>query len=634
MHDDEVARRIGAWRSDAYAALLGLYGEGAEVVLAALIDKVVLATADRSTELTELDRRRESEPDWFQQPRRVGYSAYAGAFGGDLAGVARRIPFLRELGVDVLHLMSVLRPRAGENDGGFAIDDYRTPDPRLGTIDELGSLVGRLRGADISLCLDLVMNHTSSDHEWARAARAGSPYHRALYRVFPDRSIPDAYEATLPEVFPELAPGNFTWDIDLGGWVWTTFREFQWDLDWSNPDVLLEMVDIVLFLANLGVEIIRLDAVAFTWKRLGTRCQNEPEAHLVAQALRAVLGMAAPATILLAEAIVAPDDLVAYLGRHERERRECEIAYHNQLMVQGWSMLAEGQVALATEALGRLPAPPTRTTWLTYVRCHDDVGWAISDRDAAAVGLDGYAHRRFLADFFRGDFPGSFGRGVPFSSNPATGDERTSGMTAALCGITAASESDDAVEARRGVDRLLLLYAVAFGFGGIPMIYMGDEVGQGDDLGYLDDPLRSADSRWRQRPNFSESLAGERRDPTTVPGMVWAGMRRLVEARRSCPPLHGSGVTKTLRTGHQRAFAWQRDHARHGTVLGVANVGAGALRLDPSLLAVLGDRMVEDLLAPGDADFATLAGFQVRWLTSDRAYRTVPPPPPSRGCEV
>ena len=255
--------------------------------------------------------------------------------------------------------------------------------------------------------------------------------------MYPDRTTPDAFEATLPEVFPDLAPGNFTWDDELDAWVWTTFREFQWDLNWANPDVFVEIVDIVLFLANLGVDVLRLDAVAFTGKRLGTNCQNQPEAHLVAQALRAVLGMAAPATVMLAEAIVAPEELVAYLGRHDLERRECELAYHNQLMVQGWSMLAEGRVALATEALGRLPQPPARATWLTYVRCHDDIGWAISDRDAAVVGLDGASHRRFLAAFFRGDYWQSFARGVPFSANPDTGDERTSGMTSTLCGIAA-----------------------------------------------------------------------------------------------------------------------------------------------------------------------------------------------------
>ncbi len=312
------------------------------------------------------------------------------------------------------------------------------------------------------------MNHTSDSHPWARAARAGDPDALSLYLTYPDRTLPDAYERTLPEVFPDLAPGNFTHVAELGRWVWTTFNRFQWDLDWSNPRVLVEMSRIVLFLADLGVDVLRLDAVAFTGKQLGTNCQNQPAAHLVAQALRAVLGMGAPATIVLAEAIVAPDDLVPYLGRHERERRECDLAYHNQLMVLGWSMLAEGRTTLARTALERMPAPPARTGWLTYVRCHDDIGWAISDSDAASTGGHGQGHRDFLSAFYRGDFPLSFAEGEPFGVNLETGDERTCGGTAALCGISQALRSGDDGALDMGIRRLLALYGIAFGWGASP----------------------------------------------------------------------------------------------------------------------------------------------------------------------
>ena len=235
--------------------------------------------------LVALDRLRERCTDWYLGQDRVGYACYVDRFGGDLRGVQRRVGYLRELGVNVLHLMSALHARAGDSDGGFAIDDYRAPEPRLGTLADLEALIDSLRDAGISTCLDLVMNHTSADHEWAVKARQGSVYHRGLYLTFPDRALPDAYEATLPEVFPTMAPGNFTWAPEMQAWVWTTFRHFQWDLNWANPDVMVEMVEILLFLANRGVEIIRLDAVAFTWKRLGTNCQNQPEAHLIAQAL-------------------------------------------------------------------------------------------------------------------------------------------------------------------------------------------------------------------------------------------------------------------------------------------------------------------------------------------------------------
>ena len=624
--DAQVDARVEAWSVELRAAITALYGERGDETSARLVKSARAAAARRRAPLRELDRDREREPDWYQRPERVGYIAYADRFGGTLAGVADRIDHLAELGVDVLHLMSVLRARAGENDGGYAVDDYRSPDPALGTPADLVALADRLRGAGISLCLDLVMNHTSSDHEWALAARRGSAYHRALYRTFPDRTLPDQYEATLPEVFPDMAPGSFTWDDDLDAWVWTTFREFQWDLDWSNPDVMVEMVDVLLHLANVGVEIVRLDAVAFTWKRMGTNCQNQPEAHLIAQALRAAVGMAAPATVLLAEAIVGPDDLVGYLGAHELERRECELAYHNQLMVQGWSMLAEQRVALASEALRRLPAAPARTTWFTYVRCHDDIGWAVSDRDALAVGLDGWQHRAFLAAFYRGDYPTSFARGVPFSSNPRTGDERTCGMTAALCGIAAGLAADDEVEVARGIDRLVLLYGLAFGYGGIPMVYMGDELGQGDDLGYLDDPLTAGDSRWRHRPRLDLDAVARHHDASSVAGRVWPRLRALVEARRACPPLHGAAASIPVGSGHASVFAWVRRHPRHGTLLGLANVSGAPARTSPGVLDHARGPAARDVLDESSADLTALGPYQVRWITPDATHRALPAP--------
>jgi amylosucrase len=596
------------------------------LVLDAVLDQARAASLARNDQLVDLDATRARDPGWFQSPERVGYAAYADRFGGDLPGVAGRIGYLQELGVDILHLMSVLRGRAGDNDGGYAIDDYRQPDPQLGSAADLEALIDALRAAGISVCLDLVLNHTSADHEWAVAARNGSRYHRDLYLVFEDRTLPDAYEATLPEVFPTMAPGSFTWVDGMQAWVWTTFREFQWDLNWANPDVLVEMVDVVLYLVNLGVEILRLDAVAFTWKRLGTNCQNQPEAHLIAQVLRAVIGIAAPASILLAEAIVGPDDLVAYLGQHERQRRECQLAYHNQLMVQAWSMVATQDAALATTALGRFPELPEGTTWLTYVRSHDDIGWAVSDRDAEAVGLDGYAHRRFLAEFFRGDFPLSFARGAAFSVNPLTGDERTSGMTSALSGIASGLETANPEQTRLGVDRLLLLYALAFGFGGVPMVYMGDEIGLGDDRDYAADPAHAGDSRWRHRPRMNDTLRAARHDPATTPGAVWAGLRHLVEVRKRSRVLHGAGTVAVLASGDPGVFAWVRRHARFGSMLGVANIRSTPTRLPVGLLTGL-DGLPVDLLDGPGADVTILRPFGVRWLTADSGYRTAPAVP-------
>lgn len=620
----EVAARVEGWSDDLCSALAGLYPGKVREVQDAVVAQAMAAARARGAPLVALDRARERDIDWYLAPGRVGYACYVDRFGGDLRGVEGRVGYLKEIGVNMVHLMSVLQPRAGDSDGGFAIDNYRAPDPRLGTLADLESLIGSLRDAGISTCLDLVMNHTSAEHEWAVRARQGSAYHRGLYLTFPDRTLPDAYEATLPEVFPTMSPGNFTWVEEMQAWVWTTFREFQWDLNWANPDVLVEMVDVLLFLANLGVEIVRLDAIAFTWKRMGTNCQNQPEAHLIAQALRAVLGIAAPACILLAEAIVGPDDLVPYLGRHERQRRECQLAYHNQLMVQGWSMLATRDTRLATVALGRLPQAPAGTTWLTYVRCHDDIGWAISDRDAASVGLDGAAHRQFLARFYRGDFPMSFGRGVPFSSNPETGDERTCGMASTLAGVAAGAESTRPDQLAHGIARLLLLYALVFGFGGVPMIWMGDELGLGDDKDYQLDPGRAGDSRWRHRPAMDDSWMADRHNPGTAAGAVWAGFSRLVSARRACRALHGAGTVEVLPSGDSCVFAWARHHPRYGPMLGLANVSDATVYASPAALRVLDLAPISDLLDPEATDLLRLGPFAVRWLSADGHYRTAP----------
>jgi amylosucrase len=623
--EQELRVREHDWRSELNSALRGLYGERSSEISERLLEAARRRHSDRSKALRERDRYRALHPDWFQQPDHVGYMAYVDKFGGDLDGVRERIPHLSRLGADVLHLLSLFAARVGDNDGGYAIRDYLRPDERIGTPADLDELISALHGADINLCADFVLNHASDDHDWATQALAGSEYHQDLFLMFDDDTEPLAYEATLPEVFPQMAPGNFTWRADIDKWVWTTFREFQWDLNWANPDVMCEMGDAALGLANLGVDMLRLDAIAFTWKRLGTNCQNQPEAHLVAQALRALLAIAAPATVLLAEAIVGPDDLVGYLGGHELERRECELAYHNQLMVQGWSMLATGESRLARIALSRLPDPPSITTWFTYVRCHDDIGWAIDDTDAGVAGVSGAGHRAFLAAYYRGDFPESESRGVPFATNESTGDERTNGMTADLVGVTAALEADDSAALDVALDRAALLYAIAFGHGGIPIVYMGDELGQPNDLASLEDPGLAADTRWVHRPEFDDMALEQHADATSVPGRMWERLRTLVEARRHCQALHGGAPVAYVDVGQEQVFCWRRHHSRFGEFVGLANVGATPVTVELGATGVDATRRRSiDLLDPDAVMLGELAPYQVRWLSSPEGYETIP----------
>ncbi len=566
--------RLARWYADASEPLAQLYGEHTDV--AALVDSLlmqVLATAAARPEaLRALDDAREVDPEWLLDESMVGYVCYADRFAGDLASVADHVDYLTELGVTYLHLMPLLAPRAGPNDGGYAVVDYRAVNPELGSMDDLRVLTSTLRAHDISLCIDLVVNHTAREHEWARRAIAGDQHYRDHYLLFDDRELPDAYERTLPEVFPDRAPGNFTWVDGLDAWVWTTFHDYQWDLNYANPAVFADMLQIMLDLANVGIEVFRLDAVPFTWKRMGTDCQNQPEAHLLLQAFRALVRIAAPAVAFKAEAIVAPGELVQYLGAHDLQRHECDLAYHNQLMVLLWSAAASRDARLATHALSRMRTPPPGTTWLTYVRCHDDIGWAITEEDAAAVGEDGFGHRSFLIDFYAGEFPGSFATGARFGFNPATRDARTSGTAASLAGVEQALARGDDALLDAAVSRLLALYAIAYGWGGIPLLYMGDELGLRNDHSYLDDPAHAADNRWMHRPWMDWEAAGRRHDPTTLEGRVFAGFRQLAEARAATPQLHGMhSRTTPLHHDDPHALAWLHDHDRYGTLLGVAN---------------------------------------------------------------
>ena len=538
---DTFALRLNRWWEDLETGLAGVYPPDVAAALGGrLVALAARAFRDRDPELHLLDAERTLSPDWFQSPGMLGYAAYTERFGGTLAGVGERIGYLQELGVTYLHLMPLLTPRPGDNDGGYAVADYRTVRPDLGTVADLRQLATDLRRQGISLVLDLVLNHVAREHVWAQKARAGDPRYQDYFYLFPDRTMPDAYERTLPEVFPDFAPGSFTFDDTLQSWVWTTFNTWQWDVNWTNPDVFYEYADIVLFLANLGVEVLRLDAIAFMFKRLGTNSQNQPEVHAITRALRALARIACPAVSFKAEAIVGPADLVRYLGQGSYHGKVSDIAYHNSLMVQLWSMLAARDVRLAAHALRSLPVAPSTTAWVTYLRCHDDIGWAIDDADAAAVGLTGAGHRSFLSDYYAGLFPGSPARGLVFQYNEHTGDRRISGTAASLAGLESALESGQPPVLDMVVGRLLVSYAVVLGWGGIPVIWMGDELALPNDQHWADEAGHEADNRWAHRPRMDWSLAAGRADDSSIAGKVFNGLQQLARVRAGLPHLHAS----------------------------------------------------------------------------------------------
>ncbi|TCJ20208.1 alpha-amylase [Rubrobacter taiwanensis] len=608
--------RLERYWQDLYDGLIPPYGEreAFDTLLEQLVRLLAGRYAARPEELKVLDLERTLTPDWFQRETQVGYVFYVDRFAGDLRGVEERLAYLEELGISYVHLMPLLKTRPGENDGGYAVADYRAVEPRLGTLDDLERLCRRFRERGISACTDLVLNHCAAEHEWAVRARRGEEEYRDMFYIFPDRTLPDAYERTLPEVFPQTSPGNFTRIEETGEWVWTTFHSFQWDLNWANPRVFLEMLDILLELANRGVEILRLDAVAFMWKRPGTDCQNQPEVHALLQALRACARIAAPAVIFKAEAIVGPDDLIHYLGTRSHYGKVSDLAYHNSLMVHYWSSLASRDTRLMTHTLGEFPEKPPATAWATYLRCHDDIGWAITEEDAAAVGLDGFAHRSFLSDYYSGRFPGSHARGAVFQPDPETADRRISGTLASLNGLELALETEDPLLLEMSLRRILLGYALIFGYDGIPLIYMGDEIGLLNDYTYK----HRGDNRWMHRPFMDWEKAERRNAPGSVEQRLFGGIRRLIEARKRTPHLHAATPARVVDSGNPHLFAYTRPHPL-GTLLAVHNFTEAPQSFGDGLARRFGIRTPFDRieLRPPEAsgDTFRLGPYQSVWIT-------------------
>ena len=521
----------------------------------ALLDLVAGSWQARPADLKELDVDRAAHPGRFEKGDMLGGVCYVDRYAGDLDGVRAKIPYFREIGLTYLHLMPLFLAPERNSDGGYAVSSYREVNPALGDIDQLRSLAAELRASGISLVVDFIFNHTSNEHEWAKGALAGVPEFEDYYWIFPDREQPDAFERTVREIFPDDHPGSFV-QLPDGRWIWATFYHFQWDLNYSNPAVFRAMAGEMLFLANLGIEVLRMDAVAFIWKQLGTRCESLPQAHTLIRAFNAVCRLAAPSLLFKSEAIVHPDEVVQYI-----DPAECQLSYNPLQMALIWESLATREVGLLSQALERRHTIPAGTAWVNYVRSHDDIGWTFSDEDAAELGIVGASHRRFLNSFYVNRFDGSFARGVPFQENLKTGDARVAGTTASLCGLEQHSPG--------AIARIHLAHSIILSTGGVPLIYLGDEVGQLNDYSYIDDPDHATDSRWVNRPLYPAADYADRADSSTDAGLVYQGLKRLIEVRRSTPELAG-GTLLGFGTNNPHVLGYQRPGAS-ATVLVLSN---------------------------------------------------------------
>ena len=501
---------------------------------------------ERDPKLKRMDKKREEDPEWYRKNDMMGMMMYTDAFAGTLNGVRDKLGYIRECGVRLLHLMPLLDSPEVNNDGGYAVSDFTRVKESLGTMEDLRALADECHRMRISVCLDFVMNHTSEEHEWAVRARAGEKEYQDRYFFFDDWSVPAEYEKTCPQVFPTTAPGNFTWLEDAKKYVMTTFYPYQWDLNYRNPVVFNQMADNLLNLANHGVDVLRIDAVPYIWKELGTSCRNLPQVHTIVRMLRMIWEIVCPGVLLLGEVVMEPARVVPYFGTVEKP--ECHMLYNVTTMASIWHTAAAGKVSLLRHQMDVISGLPREYVFLNYLRCHDDIGWGLEYQWLRKESMEEVPHKKFLNAYFTGNWPGSLARGELYNDDPASGDARLCGTTASLCGLEGALKAGDEAAAERAVDFDLMLHTLMMTLSGIPMLYSGDEIGQQNDYSYKEDPAKAADSRYVHRGRFDWEAAGKRKEEGTVQYRLFQGIRKLKKLRETYPVFLNAASVRTVET--------------------------------------------------------------------------------------
>lgn len=505
-----------------------LYGNDA--MYAELCEQMHDYYLKRSTELKKRDIKKEKNPDWFKEKEMLGMMLYIDNFAGNLKGVEKKLAYLKECNVNCLHLMPFLDTPKGKSDGGYAVADFRKVRPDLGTMKDLARLTEKCHENGMNVCMDFVMNHTSEEHEWAKRARAGEGEYMSRYFFYDNGDIPARYEETVPQVFPTTAPGNFTWLPEIGHYVLTTFYPYQWDLNYRNPRVFNEMMYNFLFLANQGMDIIRIDAVPYIWKELGTSCRNLKEVHTIVRMMRMIAEIVCPSVILLGEVVMEPEKVVPYFGTVEKP--ECHMLYNVTTMATTWNSIATRDIRLLKKQMDIVSRLPKQYTFLNYLRCHDDIGWGLDFDTMKQWGMEEPSHKRYLNDYFTGKIADSISRGELYNDDPVTQDARFCGTTASMCGIEAAGFEGNAEKMQTAIQEDLMLHAYMLTQSGIPMLYSGDELGQVNDYSYKDDAEKASDSRYLHRGAFLWKLADKRKDLSTVQGQLFQMLNRLEQIRR------------------------------------------------------------------------------------------------------
>jgi amylosucrase len=507
----------------------------AETLFDELIKTIIKAYGQRPVVLKQRDIQKLEQEHWFLSNKINGMSLYVDRFCGNIKNLETKLDYFENLGVNFLHLMPVFESPVNESDGGYAVSDFRKVDERFGSLEDLLHLQEEMRKRNMYLMIDIVLNHTSHKHEWALKAKAGEKKYQDYFYFYHDRSLPDQYDKTMPEIFPESSPGSFTYIEECNKWVMTVFHNYQWDLNYTNPLVFIEMLDTIFFYANLGVDILRIDAPAFIWKQLGTTCQNLPQAHTLLRLIKQCVQVASPGMALLGEAIVAPKEIMKYFGTDNYTARECDFAYNATHMALQWDMLATGDTKVMLAAQHEILKKPYGTSWITYTRCHDDIGLGYDDNMIEQAGYNSYAHRKYLKEYYSGVHPGSPAVGALFSSNPKTGDARISGSLASLCGLEKAINAKNKAAIDLSIQKILMMQAHSFFLGGVPMLFYGDEVGYTNDYSYLQDEGKSYDNRWMHRPVIDWNKNKKAEQKGTVEEIVFSATKKLLSIRGQLP---------------------------------------------------------------------------------------------------
>ena len=523
---DEFSRRFHRHEDELKWLYCELYGNdmGAFDYFSGMLYR---SWSERPEELKEIDRAREAFPEWYKGHTLIGMLMYVNAFAGNLDGVRSNLDYIEDCGVNYLHLMPLLESPEGRSDGGYAVSDFRKVQPQLGTMEDLSRLTAECHKRGISVCLDFVMNHTSEDHEWAKRARAGEKEYQDRYFFYDNWDIPNEFEKTVPQVFPVTAPGNFTWCDEAKKVVMTTFYPYQWDLNYANPVVFNDMTDNMLNLCNNGVDIIRLDAVPYIWKELGTNCRNLKQVHSLVRMMRIVCEIVCPGTLLLGEVVMEPSKVVPYFGTVDKP--ECHLLYNVTTMASIWHTVATRDVRLLGHQMEQVFVLPKEYTFLNYLRCHDDIGWGLDYDFLHYLGQDEAMHKKFLNDYLTGNWYGSLSKGELYNNDPRLKDARLCGTTASLCGIEAARQMKDTKALETAIRLDVMLHALMFTISGVPVLYSGDEIAQENDYSYHDNPLRCEDSRYLHRGDLNWDNVKKRKGHRTVEGKVFRSIKKLEE---------------------------------------------------------------------------------------------------------